>query len=59
MSENHLDLSELHVKGKDETAVLSRSFNRVLKNLTDLVGAMKTSASSVTDLSSSLATVTT
>ena len=59
MSENHLDLSELHVKGKDETAVLSRSFNRVLKNLTDLVGAMKTSASSVTDLSSSLAAVTT
>ena len=59
MSENHLDLSELPVKGKDETAVLSRSFNRVLKNLTDLVGAMKTSASSVTDLSSSLAAVTT
>jgi methyl-accepting chemotaxis protein len=59
MSENHLDLSPLPVKGKDETAVLSRSFNRVLKNLTDLVGAMKTSASSVTDLSSSLAAVTT
>ena len=59
MSENHLDLSELPVKGKDETAVLSRSFNRVLLNLTDLVGTMKTSASSVTDLSSSLAAVTT
>lgn len=59
MSQNHLDLSPLPIKGKDETAVLSKSFNMVLQNLTDLVGTMKISASSVTDLSSSLAAVTT
>lgn len=59
MAENHLDLEELDVKGRDETAVLIKSYNRLLSNLTNLVRTMKESASSVTDLSTNLAAVTT
>lgn len=59
MSQNQLDLEVLEVRGRDETAVLSHSFNRLLVNLKELVGTMKTSSTSVSDLSSNLAAVTT
>ena len=58
VSNNNLDVEEIHIKNKDELGVLASSYNTMLGNVRSLVGAMQNSSKTVTGLAGSLVEVT-
>jgi len=58
VSNNNLDVEEIHIKNKDELGVLASSYNTMLGNVRNLVGAMQNSSKTVTGLAGSLVEVT-
>lgn len=58
VSNNNLDVAEIHIKNKDELGVLASSYNTMLGNVRSLVGAMQNSSKTVTGLAGSLVEVT-
>lgn len=58
VSNNNLDVTEIHIKNKDELGVLASSYNTMLGNVRSLVGAMQNSSKTVTGLAGSLVEVT-
>lgn len=58
VSNNNLDVSEIHIKNKDEIGTLATSYNTMLSNMRHLIETMQKSSSTVTGLAHSLVEVT-
>ena len=58
VSNNNLDVSEIHIKNKDEIGTLATSYNTMLTNMRQLIETMQKSSSTVTGLAHSLVEVT-
>ncbi|EOD01578.1 methyl-accepting chemotaxis protein [Caldisalinibacter kiritimatiensis] len=57
VADGNLGVSQVNVKNRDETGVLSQSFNTMLKNIKNLINTVKNSSDTVLDASKSLASI--
>ena len=58
VSKNNLNVDEINIKNSDEIGTLALAYNTMLHNVRDLIEAMQSSSSTVTELASSLVEVT-
>ncbi|GAB6107424.1 methyl-accepting chemotaxis protein [Fusibacter bizertensis] len=58
VSKNNLNVDEIDIKNTDEIGTLAFAYNTMLHNVRNLIEAMQSSSSTVTDLASSLVEVT-
>ncbi|MFZ5969688.1 MAG: methyl-accepting chemotaxis protein [Bacillota bacterium] len=58
VSKGNLHIDELNIANNDETGILAKAFNVMLRNMREIISTMKGSAATVMKLSYSLATIT-
>ncbi|MBB6215492.1 methyl-accepting chemotaxis protein [Anaerosolibacter carboniphilus] len=58
VSKGNLRIMELNISNRDETGMLAKSFNVMLRNMKELISTMKDSSTTVMKFSDSLATIT-